>query len=49
MRPGITPAINSLPTDTCAVTANRTIGILGGMIMPMVEEATVRPAAKSSG
>lgn len=32
--PGITPPINNEPTETDAVVANTTIGMLGGIIIP---------------
>ena len=46
IRPGISPPRNSRPTDSCATIAYRTIGTLGGMIIPIVEDATVIPLAK---
>ena len=45
--PGMTPPINSLPTDTPDTMANISIGMEGGMIMPTVDEATVTPVEKS--
>ena len=45
MIPGITPAMNSEPTDTDAVVANTTMGILGGMMIPSEAEDAVTAAA----
>jgi len=49
----ITPAImapkKSLPTDSVAIKAKITIGILGGMIIPTVVAAAIRPAAVRIG
>ena len=42
--PGTAPATNSAPTDAPTI-----MGVEGGMIMPMVEDATVIPAEASGG
>ena len=47
--PGIMPAINSAPTEAPVIMENMIIGMLGGITMPIVEEATVMPAATSGG
>src|SRR5699024_11904832 len=39
--PGIIPPRNNAPTDAFAIPANITIGILGGIITPIVDDAAV--------
>ena len=46
IRPGTAPAMNSLPMDSSAITPKMTIGIDGGMMGPMVEDAAVTAAEK---
>ncbi|MPM63900.1 hypothetical protein SDC9_110784 [bioreactor metagenome] len=47
--PGIRPARKSFPTEAPLTIAYMSIGTEGGMIIPMVEDATVMPAAKPLG
>lgn len=45
--PGITPPINNEPTETDAVVANTTIGMLGGIIIPKEADEALIAAASS--
>ena len=46
--PGIIPPRNSLPIDTLAATPNTTMGMLGGIITPMVELVAVTATVTSA-
>ena len=48
-RPGTTPAMNSSPIDTSALTPNRIIGIDGGMITPSSADVACSAAAYGVG
>lgn len=47
--PGITPAMNSSPVEVSVDTANRIIGIDGGMITPSSAALACSEAAKGAG
>ncbi len=47
--PGITPAMNSLPTEVFVLTEYITITIDGGIRMPSAPEVVMTPAPKPRG
>ena len=47
IRPGVTQAINKLPTDTCIISAIIINIILGGIKIPNVPEAAITPVASA--
>lgn len=47
--PGTAPAINSAPTEAPEIMEYTIMGVEGGIIMPMVEEATVITADAEGG
>ncbi len=49
IRPGITPAMNSLPTEVLVETEYITITIEGGIRMPSAPEVVITPAPKRFG
>jgi hypothetical protein len=47
--PGITPAMNSAPTEVLVATEYMTMTIDGGIRMPRAPEVVITPAPKLSG
>ena len=47
--PGTTPPRKSRPTETPETNENTTMGMLGGKIGPMIEEAAVQATANLEG